>query len=604
MRKPYFASEDQSSLAIRIAPARLRSWTLLLIFVAVAIVCRLLWIQIIRHSYYLQLASHRQVSDLPIPAQRGDIRDRNGLVLVTSIPQKAVFLDPVRYQKVIAQEAQPKPVSHHEKHNAKQPAKPQLTPAEKFARLTQLLQMTPADIHAKLLLPGKHVEIKSVSRRVGDQIRELKLSWVGLEDENKRTYPYGAMAAQTLGFIGADGHGLAGLEIKFNRYLAGRDGAVTQEMDGRRPRRPIPGMRHKIPPVDGHDLRLTIDASLQQVAESALAQGIENAGAAGGTALVMDPINGEILALACQPAFNPNDYQSSPQERWQNPAIVGVYEPGSTFKLVMATGALEAGFSESMQHAYCSGSKAIGRRTIHCAHNPHGQVDLERIIEQSCNIGAATIGMRLGRERLAHYVKALGFGQRTGIELQGETPGLVPNPKHWSDIQLANIAFGQGISVTPIQLLRSYCIIANGGIMIQPHLVFDPAKHARTGPRVISEATAAKMRRLFVTVVENGTGKAAAVKDFQIGGKTGTAQKPIPGIGYRSGKYIGSFIGFLPADRPRVAILVLIDEPTRGHYGGVVAAPVFQQIACQALLRYEIPPHAPVVSTSKLQPHG
>jgi cell division protein FtsI (penicillin-binding protein 3) len=233
---------------------------------------------------------------------------------------------------------------------------------------------------------------------------------------------------------------------------------------------------------------------------------------------------------------------------------------------------------------------------MHGGSRAHGQVNLEKLIEKSCNIGAATLALKLGRERYGHYVKLLGFGQKTGIELAAESPGQVSPPETWKDIQVANIAFGQGISVTPLQLLRAYCVVANGGYLVRPHLLMstDPQKDA--GERVLSDTTSRQMRQMFFQVVESGTGKAASIPGYMVAGKTGTAQKPTPEHGYNSNKYIGSFIGFVPADKPRLAILVLIDEPAGPHLGGVIAAPAFREVARQALLQMEIPP-----STAKVE---
>jgi cell division protein FtsI/penicillin-binding protein 2 len=326
---------------------------------------------------------------------------------------------------------------------------------------------------------------------------------------------------------------------------------------------------------------------------------VQKCGAAGGTAIVVDPMTGEVLALANYPSADPNRYREFKHEAWRNPAVVCVYEPGSTFKLVAACAALEYGGKTSESPVTtCTGSKPIGRRVIHCALHAgaraHGAVDLHGVVVRSCNIGAATLALGVGRDPYYRVLRDFGFTQRTGIGLPAEAPGYVPPPRTWGDIQLANIAFGQGITVTAPQLVAAYAGIAAGGVVPHVHLVDHIGRGGHRveyrGHRAISERTARTMVSLLRDVVTEGTGKAAQVEGFTVAGKTGTAQKPIPGQGYNSGRYVGSFVGFAPAEDPRVAILVIMDEPKGSHYGGVVAAPVFADIARRSLAYMGLPP--------------
>jgi len=574
--------------------SRLRLWAFLLTAVLFLLAGRLIHLQVFRHSHYLRRARASHLRKWLLPAPRGAILDRNGTSLAVSIIHKSVFADPSLFpgnfpaavsEGSFMQTRTGAAMVHRNQENAEG--------EEHLLEVASLLGMDPAYLQQQLKVPGQFLRLKRfVPESLAKRVAGLKLRWLGLVEEEKRVYPYGAMAAQTLGFVGSDGQGLAGIEAGQNSLLAGRPGKVCLEVDARG--RPIPGLRAvKVSPRPGRDLTLTIDAPLQQIAEMELARGVKAASASGGMVLMMDPDNGEILALASQPAFDPNSFQQTPPHRWVNPAVVGAYEPGSTFKLVVACAVLEEGILLPSTRVFCSGEKAIGRHIIHCSVHggtrAHGEVDLEKIIEKSCNIGAATLALRLGAERFAHYVKALGFGEKTGIELAAESPGLLSPSSTWSDIRLANLGFGQGISVTPLQLLRAYCVVANGGRLVRPHLVQKPPWENDRGVRVLSEETARQMRRLLVQVIENGTGKTAAVQGYLVAGKTGTAQKPLPGMGYRSEKYIASFIGFVPAENPRLALLVLLDEPKGSHYGGVVAAPIFREVAKQALLRLAIP---------------
>jgi cell division protein FtsI/penicillin-binding protein 2 len=572
---------------------RLRFWVLLLLVIFGFISLKLVKLQLFNHAYYLKRAQASHVRQRIMLGARGTILDRNGKTLASSLTRQSVFIDPTLYPENLP---------------AAKAGDPKLTPvkgdnAKAVSALADLLKIPATSIEEKLAQPGRFFWLKrSLSEEEAQPIIDLKaqrkLRWIGLQREDKRFYPHEEMAAQTLGFVGEEGSGLAGIEAAYNKVLGGRPGRISMEVDARG--RPIPGLRSVNAPTPGRDITLTLDSDLQQIAEAELAKGIKSAQAAAGSAIIMDPRNGEILALASQPAFDPNGVKKADASRLVNPVVVRAYEPGSTFKLIVACACLEEGWKTSDLHVHCTGALPIGRRTIHDAHGSgHGDLDLGGIIEESCNIGAASLGLRLGRENLAHYVNLLGFGQKTGIELFGESPGQVPPVKQWSDIRTANIAFGQGLSVTPLQLLRAYCVVGNGGYLVRPHLMLDKTAAPPPKVRVLSETTAEQMRRLLIRVVETGTGKTAAITGYVVGGKTGTAQKAIPGVGYRSGKYIGSFIGLVPADNPRLAILVLMDEPKSGYYGGVVAAPVFREIARQALLHLALPPQQAKIALAK-----
>jgi stage V sporulation protein D (sporulation-specific penicillin-binding protein) len=563
--------------------SRTRIWRLVATALFVVLMGKLGWVQGIKHTYYQKRAQETRGRHWPKPAPRGNIYDRNGTPLALNLKLFTVAADPYR-------DSIPDPQAL-------------------AAKLAPLLRMPVAELTEKLTWRGsRYVRLREdVDEQVADQIRKLECPGILVREQWKRAYPHGTVAAGLLGFVGTDMKGLSGLEARLNATLAGRDGEETVMLDGRLPRSrtEIPG--HKVVTkemIPGSSVVLTIDLTIQTAADAALAKAVESAHAAGGTAIVMDPKTGDLLALATQPTFDPNEFAKSDPRSWVSDAVSSPYEPGSTFKAITACAALEEGVFSHGETITCTGTKAVGNRTIGCAihggSRGHGVVDLHRMIVKSCNVGLATVALELGPSRLHRWVRELGFGQRTGIELAGESPGLLTPAEQWSQIQLANVGFGQGVSVTPVQLLRAYAAIANGGFMVSPRVVKmvttadgEVQYPARPEPtRVLSAATCAFMRDALYGVVEEGTGKAAAIPGRAIAGKTGTAQKPTPEAGYHSGKYVGSFIGFAPVKDPKLAVIVVIDEPQGSHYGGVVAAPAFKEIMEQGLGYLRVPPDA------------
>jgi cell division protein FtsI/penicillin-binding protein 2 len=434
-----------------------------------------------------------------------------------------------------------------------------------------------------------------------ENVLNMRTPGLGAMQEMGRLYPQSEVAAHVLGFVNDENAGASGIELALNRVLGGRDGTLSVQVDALG--YSLPGKRRNISaPVPGRDVQLTLDLDLQRIAETALAQAVSKWSALGGTVLIMDPATGEILALACWPPFDPNRYTAYPAEWWLNSAVSCPFEPGSIFKIVAATAAIEEGAARPGQPIICChGQQQIANRVIHCAvHGTggHGTLDVVGIVVKSCNLGAAELGRRVGRERLYRYILRFGFGRATNLGLLAEANGWVSKPSQWTPVVLANVAFGQSVTVTACQLLAAYCSIANGGLLPWPHLIRSVA--GRDGDRglalrpvttrVCSRKTAELMSRILQEVVIRGTGKAARVPGYRVAGKTGTAQKPTPQAGFRSGKYIASFIGYLPGPRPRIAILVSIDEPHGAYYGGVVAAPVFKTIASQAMSHLGVPP--------------
>jgi len=559
-----------------------RIWAIIAAVAFLALAARLFWIQIVQHDTYYRDALEVQGRTWPIEAPRGIIYDRNGNPLALNLKVYSVAADP----KLIAE------------------------PSTVAAELEPLLRLPQADLRQKLNAPDRVRWVRlqeSVDEPAADAIRDLKCDGLIVDTDWKRAYPHGTLAASVLGFVGRDGSGLGGIEQMLDAELGGQRGEMFVALDGRLPRSraQIPG-RSVITKqmVPGSSVVLTLDLDIQAIAEEELAAAVKQANAAGGTAIVMDPNTGEVLALACQPGFDPNEFRRYPKDSWTSHAVTSPYEPGSTFKVITACAAIEEGVMSHGETYQCTGTKSVGARTISCAQHggkrDHGSVDLDDIIVHSCNTGIATVALELGARRLYKWVKRFGFGEETGIEPAGESRGILSSPDRWSQMRVANLGFGQGIGVTPVQLLSAYCAVANGGWQVKPrlvHAVSNPlGEIAYTDPpqteRILSPETSERMRRVLTDVVEEGTGTAAQIPGRLVAGKTGTAQKPTPEAGFRSGKYIGSFVGFAPADDPKLACIVVIDEPRNGHYGGVVAAPAFRAICERALAHLRVPPSA------------
>ncbi len=442
-----------------------------------------------------------------------------------------------------------------------------------------------------------------IARRVSEEtalaVKRRALPGVRLLKESARQYPEGTLAAAVVGYVGSDSQGLGGLEHRWDSEVRGRPARVTVLRDAAQRsysiQRGAPGGagQRTSDEVEGASLRLTLHAGLQHLAERELAKMREETNARAASAIVLDPQTGEILVMASVPTFDPNSWADATAEARRCRPIADAYEPGSTFKVITAAAAIEAGTIGPDDIIDCGGGTlTIGRTTIHeHGRAAWGALPLVDVLAHSSNVGAAHIGLGMGKTAFHRAVRAFGFGQKTGVDLEGETGGLFRDPSAWSALSLPTMSFGQEIGVNALQLARAFAAIANGGTLPTPYLVAEvsrpgSAPEHRTppaGPRVISESTAAAMRRLLVKVVEAGTGRKAAVPGFVVAGKTGTAQKAIPGAGYSSDRYVGSFYGFLPADRPRVVIGVLVDEPHGKTYGGDVAAPVFAVLGAEMM---------------------
>lgn len=538
------------------------------------VVWRAIDLSIVRASAYQQRAQrqHRQIVRL-VP-QRGDIVDRNGRLLAESVDVPSLVLD----AKVFNDHA-------------------------RLPEVARLLGM-PVERVERLAAKSRHgLWLKRQARYAEhDAVMALGLKGIRAVMEPRRFYPHGSLAAHVLGHVDIDARGGAGVEQWFDSLIRGTPETFVFERDGLG--RPFTRDGVVGPPRSGSRVELTIDARIQGAAERALAAGVERARAAGGTAVVLDPRTGEVLALANVPSFDPNDRSSLVASRTTNRAVTSPFEPGSTFKIFAAAAALEERLVRPDELVFCeNGAWQVGKWTINDAH-PHGTLSFAEVIQFSSNIGIAKIAERLGRERFGSYLRRFGFGERTGIELPGESPGIVRDPSTWTRVDLVVQSFGQGIAVTPLQMAAAYAAIANGGDLVRPHLVrriVSPSGEVqreavhRPLRRVVSPRTAEIATALLRRVVDErgGTGGRARLETYPVAGKTGTAQKVVPGGRGYSSKRIGSFIGFVPADAPRAVIYVVIDEPSGITYGGVVAAPVFREIAAATMHTLGVAPRVP-----------
>jgi cell division protein FtsI/penicillin-binding protein 2 len=504
-------------------------------------------------------AAAQQVQKLTVPARRGAITDRNGVELAVSEDSATVFANPPQIRDPVGLARRLAPIL-----------------GRPSGRVLQAL----SDRRRGFVYLARQID---ASR--GAAVERLKVTGLGVTTEPRRRYPHGTLAAQLLGAVGTDGNGLAGIEQFRERQLRGEDGRrrVVSDAVGQ----PVSIVDQKVA-RPGRDVRLTIDAAIQERTEAVL-KGVGQAfQPSGATALVMNPRNGEILALANWPPVDAQRFDTARAENRVNRAVASSYEPGSTFKPVTVSGALEERLITPDSVFDVPPQLQVADRKIHDA-ELHGfeSLTVTRILAQSSNIGTVEVGLRLGSRKFDKWVRRFGFGSSTGSDIPGEAAGIVPRPAHYSGASMGNLPIGQGLAVTPMQMAAAYEAIANGGVMHRPHVV---AGGADPGRRVIEAATAAQVTRMLGGVIgPRGTAPEAKIPGYILAGKTGTAQKPIAG-GYSTWRYFASFIGFAPARDPRLLVAVMVDEPRGQIYGGIVAAPAFQKIASFALPYLKIPP--------------
>ncbi|HVF32171.1 MAG TPA: penicillin-binding protein 2 [Acidimicrobiales bacterium] len=529
---------------------------------------RLVFLQASPPEEYRAFGERQLVHEIALPAARGAIFDRNGRELALSVRQSTVW-------------ANPRQVTD---------------PAGQAAALAPMLGVDAALLQARLSKDAAFVYLaRTVPDSVASQVEALGLPGVHLIEEPKRFTPASDLAAPVLGRVGTDNEGLSGIELQFEQTLAGKPGRKTVEQTPAG--QPYDGLRELTSPVRGDDLVLTLDRSLQFETERALANEITIAAARGGVAIVMDTASGEILALANLSA-NP-DGAGPPVPSDKNTAVTNVYEPGSVNKLITIAGALEEDLVRADTKISVAGTIKVADHVFK-EHDPHPTQDwsVTDIMANSSNVGSILIGQQLGKERLDEYLRAFGFGAKTGMGFPGESRGIMLDPSEWSGTSLPTIAIGQGIAVSAMQMLAAYNTVANGGEYVAPKLVkatVDARGESHPTPpsarrRVISPRTAKQVTGMLAEVVRVGTGTNAAIDGYTVAGKTGTARKPLENArGYKGGAYISSFAGFVPAEKPALTSIVMLDEPTP-IFGGLVAAPVFAEINRYGLRQFRIPP--------------
>lgn len=541
-------------------------------FVATGLLCCMACV--IGRVYYLKVHMRAELEDrrttterdVTYEPRRGRILDRNGAELAITVKAPSVYANPRRISK----------------------------PEQTIAALAPLLKLSPEELRKKLNKKRAFVWLaRKIHPEQAAAISALKLEGVHIKDEHKRFYPQGDVAGQIVGFVGMDNKGLEGLERSFNRTLTGESLKIqgTRDASGRMM---LTGQTPQLDALEGESVQLTIDEQLQRVAQRALTDQVDKYKAKGGYAIVLDVATGEVLALANTPRFDPNRFRDHTSEDWRLRPVTDTFEPGSVIKpLVLAAALQERGVKLHSTFDCEKGRIKIGRYTIRDSH-PNDTLTAAQIVQQSSNIGAYKIAQTIGPKALHRYLKAFGFGQRTGLGVRGEQPGLVWPSERWAEVSFANIAFGQGFTSTPLQVAQSVAAIANGGMMLEPRLIRavvgkDGKPVKRFEPRLVRQIVSPDVARrtawaMSLVTTEEGTAKQAAMEPFTVAGKTGTAQKVNPKTRrYDPRMWVASFVGFFPAERPRVVIAVMIDEPHKIHYGGTVAAPVFKRIAEEAI---------------------
>ncbi|HEV2487945.1 MAG TPA: penicillin-binding transpeptidase domain-containing protein [Terracidiphilus sp.] len=569
---------------------RTRFWIICLFFLlwACAIGIRLFMLQIVRHQDYVERAQKQQQRTFEVAPRRGVLYDRNLRELAMTVQVDSIYADPSEIDDKKAAAHILAALVHTDPEDAK------TTESEIVARLNSGHNFAWI---ARRVIPD-----------VSARVHALNMKGIYYQKEFQRFYPDNDIAAQMLGFVGADDNGLSGLEQKFDEKLHGTPGEMYTAMDARRQ---VLGSSES-EPEPGLNMVLTIDGNIQFLAEKALDHAMEKTQALNGTVVVQDVHTGQILALAIRPSFNPNNFRHTTPALLKNHAVSDVYEPGSTFKLVAYASALDQQLVKPDDPVDCQGGKiTIAGRVIHDNQGEHfGVIPVHKALEESSDVGAIKMALKLGPDRFYQYIRDFGFGSRSGIELPGETRGLLQPVKRWGGSSIGSIAIGQEVAVTPVQLVTMVSTIANGGVYLPPHVLFpnqleltDPDQKPATlqavpfkpggdvpfplpsgAHRVISTLTAAQMRKMMEGVVLFGTGKEAQLNGYSSGGKTGTAQKIDPATHtYSKSMHIASFAGFAPVNNPVISVAVIMDSPKGSYYGASVSAPVFAEVAQQVL---------------------
>jgi cell division protein FtsI (penicillin-binding protein 3) len=555
-------------LSGRLANRRIRLLLAVFAIVFGITLLRAAWLQGVRAQSLGRMAASQHRTTVDLAANRGTIYDSTGVQLAVGEQAITVYADPLQIQD----------------------------PTKAAPVVARILRLAPKDVYDKLIDRTHgfvYIERKADAARA-QRLQRMHIPGLGFYPEERRFYPQHGIAAQVLGYAGVDNHGLSGLELALDKPLAGRPGRETLVRD------PLGHVLDSIvsrPAQNGSDVSLTIDHNIQGTADAVLRQTVQKWHAKDGTAIVLDPHTGAVLAMAVAPGYDANNFPGVSKDVQRNRAVTDTYEPGSTFKLVTVGGALSTGLVTPQEKFTLPYEIQVADRRIHDA-EPRGTetMSVAQILAKSSNVGAITLAELLGKNRLMPWISRFGFGHPTGIDFPGESEGIVLPADRWSGSTIGNVPIGQGIAVTPIQMASAYAAIANGGIWTRPHLVErvgDGLPRPVARHRIVSRLIARELTSMLQNVVLDGTGTLAQIPGYHVAGKTGTAAKPDPQGGYSSSKYVASFVGFAPATRPRIVVLVAVDEPQGAIWGGVVAAPAFKEIAQQTLQYLSAPPDAP-----------
>lgn len=553
---------------------RIKIVLLIIIFIFILIILKVFYIQVFDYNKLNKLASSLWSRNLPIEADRGRIYTIDGEVVADNLTTVSLVLIPN-----------------------------QIKDKEKVANdLANILKVNVdvinEHIYKKSSIERIHPEGRRLSYDIADKINALGYDGVYLVKEAKRYYPHDMLLSHVLGYVGIDNQGLSGLELQYDKYLTGAAGAIKYYSDAKGKK--IQLNESYVEPEDGMDIYLTVNYQIQASIERELSNAMKKYNATGAWSIAMEPSSGKILGLASYPSFNPNNYQNySIEEINRNLAIWASYEPGSTFKIVTVSSALNEGVLDLNDHFYDGGSIHVENARIKCwKHGGHGDQTYLEVVQNSCNPGFVSIGQKLGKEKLFSYIDKFGFGEKTGVDLNGEGKGILFNLDKVGPVELATTSFGQGVSVTALQQITAVSAAINGGTLYKPYIVDSIVEH-ETGEiikkhnpikvrEVISKDTSKTIRMVLESVVALGTGRNAFIEGYRVGGKTGTAQKVNNGV-YMVGNYIVSFIGFLPANDPKIIVYVAIDNP-KGitQYGGTVSAPIAKSILVDAIVALKI----------------
>jgi len=531
---------------------------------------RLFFLHVVHSADYKRRAERQQQRTLEVSPRRGVIYDRNGSELAISIKVDSLFAIPDEIENLDA--------------TAK--------------ILSPLLRISKSDLVDKLDTDRSFVWIKrKLNANDAAVVRRAKLPGIYFQKEDMRFYPKEQLAAHILGYVNIDEKGLGGLEYRYNSSVEGDAGRILVMTDGRR--RSFNSTEQPVAP--GANLVTTVDENIQYIVEKEISATAEKTHAKGISIIVMDPRSGEILAMGNYPTFNPNEYAKYPPQYWMNRSVGHTYEPGSTFKIVTAASAFEEGLADPNELIDCqNGQITVFGRVIH-DWKKFGMLTVKQIMQNSSDVGAIKLGLRLGDERFQQHIDRLGFGQLTNVDLPGEERGLTKPASRWTKSSIGSISMGQEIGVTPLQIVRMVSAVANGGILYQPYVV-KKIQHPQNGTlsetephgeRVMSAETAAKLQDMLEGVVTNGTAKSSRLAGYTAAGKTGTAQKIDETGRYSATKHVASFAGFAPATNPVISMIVMVDEPVGAHHGGDVAAPIFKRIAEEILRYMSVPPDVP-----------